>query len=58
MTGLFDIDGLSDCFNYGSERMNLFISDELGLIAGSDGSVASAFAGAVLHRKTSNWDRN
>ena len=55
MTGLFD--GLSDCVYYASERMNyLFISYELGLIAQSAGSVASAFIDGGLHRESSNWN--
>ena len=35
----------------------LFLSYELGLIARSAGSVASAFIDGVLHRETSNWNR-
>ena len=31
---------------------------ELGLIPRSAGSVASAFIDGVLHRETSNWNRN
>ena len=34
----------------------LFISYELGLIARSAGSVASAFIDGGLHRETSNWN--
>jgi len=34
----------------------LFISYELGLIARSAGSVASAFIDGVLHRETSIWN--
>ena len=45
----------SDCVHYA--RINsLFISYELGLIAQSAGSVASAFIDGVLHRETSNWN--
>ena len=35
----------------------LFLSYELGLIARSAGSVASAFIDGVLRRETSRWNR-
>ena len=44
---------------YASGRINeLCIYYELGLIARSAGSVASAFIDGVLHRETSHWNRN
>ena len=46
---------------YASGRMSyLFISYDLGLIARSAGSAASAFIDidGVLHRETSKWNRN
>ena len=55
MTEIFD--GLSDCVYYASKRMNEFlISYELGLIARSAGSAASAFIDGALHRGTSHWN--